>query len=369
MSPASAEAVHSVPVPDGVEVNLHRRSRRHRKGPRASSRRPCPRHRARRSDDDGRSSSPAPATSAMHRSRHGLFRTLIANMVVGRHRRLHQSLELVGVGYRAAVAGSGRRAAGRAISHPVLIDAPDGIDLRGPQPTRIDRQRHRQAARRPGRRQHPQDPPARAVQGQGHQVRGRDHPPQGREGRRSLTVRSGRTPPARPHHRTSSGAAHAVPPPGHRRSGLVTARRGPHHPSKRPRSRSPLPGRRRRGDPDARQQEARGAQPPPPAHPQERPRDGDPAAPVGLPLQHQHLRPAHRRRRRPHAGRGVVARDGRRRQGDDGKIGVATPGRQARRRAREEQGIERSSSTAVATATPAASPPSPRAPAKPGLKF
>ena len=58
---------------------------------------------------------------------------------------------------------------------------PTGITFEVPAPTRITVRGYRQAARRPGRRRHPQDPQARALQGQGHPLFGRARAAQGRE--------------------------------------------------------------------------------------------------------------------------------------------------------------------------------------------
>ena len=70
-------------------------------------------------------------------------------------------------------------------SHPVPVDAPEGITFEVPAPDPHHRQGHRQGAGRPGGRRHPQDPQARALQGQGRPLRRRARPPQGRKGRRS----------------------------------------------------------------------------------------------------------------------------------------------------------------------------------------
>ena len=59
-------------------------------------------------------------------------------------------------------------------SHPVKIEATDGITFEVPEPTRIVITGHRQGAGRPGGRQDPPDPPAGALQGQGHSLLGRE---------------------------------------------------------------------------------------------------------------------------------------------------------------------------------------------------
>jgi large subunit ribosomal protein L6 len=60
------------------------------------------------------------------RSAHGLTRTLINNMVVGVTKGFRKSLELQGVGYRAAKAGDGLNLS-LGYSHPVTFAAPTGI--------------------------------------------------------------------------------------------------------------------------------------------------------------------------------------------------------------------------------------------------
>jgi large subunit ribosomal protein L6 len=70
------------------------------------------------------------------RSFHGLARTLVFNMVVGVNEGFSKSLEIVGVGYRAALKGNDLEMQ-LGYSHPVLIKATDGISFEVPQPTRI----------------------------------------------------------------------------------------------------------------------------------------------------------------------------------------------------------------------------------------
>jgi large subunit ribosomal protein L6 len=72
----------------------------------------------------------------MHRSRWGLVRALLANMVQGVSEGYARRLELVGVGYRAASKGSGVELQ-VGFSHPVQIDPPDGITIEVPEATQI----------------------------------------------------------------------------------------------------------------------------------------------------------------------------------------------------------------------------------------
>jgi large subunit ribosomal protein L6 len=62
------------------------------------------------------------------RERHGLCRTLVANMVEGVSNGFQRRLEIQGVGYRAAVQGKNLNMS-MGYSHPVLIEPPDGIQF------------------------------------------------------------------------------------------------------------------------------------------------------------------------------------------------------------------------------------------------
>ena len=72
-----------------------------------------------------------------HRALHGLTRSLVANMVVGVSEGFTRELEIVGVGYRAAAAGPRKLDLQLGFSHPVSVDAPDGVEFEVPAPTRI----------------------------------------------------------------------------------------------------------------------------------------------------------------------------------------------------------------------------------------
>jgi large subunit ribosomal protein L6 len=67
---------------------------------------------------------------------HGLTRALIANMVVGVSDGFSKELTLIGVGYRAALKGSELELQ-VGYSHPVSIEALEGITFEVPEPTRI----------------------------------------------------------------------------------------------------------------------------------------------------------------------------------------------------------------------------------------
>jgi large subunit ribosomal protein L6 len=70
------------------------------------------------------------------KARHGLTRALLANMIVGVSDGFSKELTLIGVGYRAALKGS-QLELQVGYSHPVNVDALDGITFDVPEPTRI----------------------------------------------------------------------------------------------------------------------------------------------------------------------------------------------------------------------------------------
>jgi large subunit ribosomal protein L6 len=74
--------------------------------------------------------------SRMSRALHGLSRTLLANMVTGVVKGYQKELTVVGVGYRAQSQGD-RLLMQLGFSHPVEIEAPEGITFETPAPTRI----------------------------------------------------------------------------------------------------------------------------------------------------------------------------------------------------------------------------------------
>ena len=78
-----------------------------------------------------------PDDERANRSLHGLTRTLVSNMVVGVSEGFTRDLEIVGVGYRAIPQGAAKIELQLGFSHPVFVDAPDGITFDVPQPTRI----------------------------------------------------------------------------------------------------------------------------------------------------------------------------------------------------------------------------------------
>ena len=126
-----------IPLPSGVEVTLAE----HQvvvKGPKGSLTRVIPGDIRVRKDDEA----PAlvverPDDARQSRALHGLTRTLVANMVTGVTDGFAKDLEIVGVGYRAAARSPSQLELALGFSHPVVVDAPEGITFEVPAPTRV----------------------------------------------------------------------------------------------------------------------------------------------------------------------------------------------------------------------------------------
>jgi len=86
--------------------------------------------------DDGVLTVARPTDRGEHRALHGLTRSLIANMVAGVTDGFERRLEIQGVGYRANLRGKSLEMS-LGYSHPVSIEAPEGIEFEVPQPTEI----------------------------------------------------------------------------------------------------------------------------------------------------------------------------------------------------------------------------------------
>jgi large subunit ribosomal protein L6 len=78
-----------------------------------------------------------PNDERQNRALHGLTRSLVNNMVVGVTNGFSRDLEIVGVGYRATARGPAQIELALGFSHPVVVDAPEGVSFEVPAPTRI----------------------------------------------------------------------------------------------------------------------------------------------------------------------------------------------------------------------------------------
>ena len=77
-----------------------------------------------------------PSDDREARSLHGLSRTLIANLVEGVTNGYSKTLEIKGTGYRAVAKGKGIEFT-LGFSHPVFVEAPEGIDFQVPSATKV----------------------------------------------------------------------------------------------------------------------------------------------------------------------------------------------------------------------------------------
>ncbi len=77
-----------------------------------------------------------PSEGKMHKSLHGLTRTLISNMVTGVSAGFEKALEINGVGYRAQKQGK-KLMLTLGYSHPVEMEEPEGITIDVPAPNKI----------------------------------------------------------------------------------------------------------------------------------------------------------------------------------------------------------------------------------------
>ena len=77
-----------------------------------------------------------PTDAKPHKAMHGLYRALVHNMVVGVTDGFEKTLEMVGTGYRANAEG-GKLTINIGFSHPVVLEAPEGITYETPNQTTI----------------------------------------------------------------------------------------------------------------------------------------------------------------------------------------------------------------------------------------
>lgn len=86
--------------------------------------------------EDGRVTVHRPSDQPRHRALHGLTRSLLANMVQGVDEGFSKTLEIVGVGYRADMKGTGL-VLNVGYSHVIDYPAPEGVTLECPNQTTI----------------------------------------------------------------------------------------------------------------------------------------------------------------------------------------------------------------------------------------
>jgi large subunit ribosomal protein L6 len=124
-----------IPVPSGVDVTIVG-DQVTVKGPKGTLARQIPGTITVR-QDDGQLVVERPDDERQNRALHGLVRSLVNNMVVGVTEGFTKDLEIVGVGYRATAQGPTKLELALGFSHPVHVEAPDGVTFEVPAPTRI----------------------------------------------------------------------------------------------------------------------------------------------------------------------------------------------------------------------------------------
>ena len=124
-----------IQVPSGVEVDVMDRRVRV-KGPQGTLERDIPGEITLRKEDSTIIVE-RPNDERQNRALHGLTRSLVNNMVLGVASGFSKELEIVGVGYRATAQGPTKLELALGFSHPVFVDAPEGISFEVPVPTRI----------------------------------------------------------------------------------------------------------------------------------------------------------------------------------------------------------------------------------------
>ncbi len=124
-----------IPVPNGVEVTIHHTNITV-KGSRGTLSHTLPDTITARLQDNILL---VERTSEFRQSKalHGLNRSLLANMIIGVSEGFRKKLEIVGTGYRAIAQGNTKIELQLGFSHPVHVQAPDGITFEVPDQTSI----------------------------------------------------------------------------------------------------------------------------------------------------------------------------------------------------------------------------------------
>lgn len=125
-----------ITVPSGVEVKLDGRNVEV-KGPKGQLTHVVPEPITINKNDEGQLEVSRPNDERESKALHGLTRTLVSNMVVGVTDGYEKKLEIVGVGYRVMAKGPKQLEFALGFSHPVVIDAPEGVTFAVESPTKF----------------------------------------------------------------------------------------------------------------------------------------------------------------------------------------------------------------------------------------
>ncbi|NNN14386.1 MAG: 50S ribosomal protein L6 [Acidimicrobiaceae bacterium] len=126
-----------VPVPGGVSIEIGAEGYLKVSGPKGSLNRVFPAEVSFR-QEDGVVYVERLTDERRARAMHGLSRTLLNNMVTGVTAGFTKELAIIGVGYRAAAKSTTELELALGFSHPVLVEAPEGISFATPTPTKIE---------------------------------------------------------------------------------------------------------------------------------------------------------------------------------------------------------------------------------------
>ena len=163
-----------VPVPAGVDVTIDGRNVSV-KGPKGTLGLAVAEPITVVRSDDGTILIGRPDDERRSRSLHGLSRTLVANLITGVTEGYTTKMEIFGVGYRVQQKGSNLEFA-LGYSHPVLIEAPEGITFAVESPTKfsvsgIDKQKVGQISSNIRRLRRPDPYKGKGVRYEGEQIR------------------------------------------------------------------------------------------------------------------------------------------------------------------------------------------------------
>ena len=124
-----------IPVPSGVDITIAN-GRITVKGPKGQLDRAIPGEITVRQEGDELLVE-RPDDERENRAMHGLVLSLVNNMVLGVTEGFRKDLDIIGVGYRATAQGPNKLELALGFSHPVKVDAPDGISFEVSAPTTI----------------------------------------------------------------------------------------------------------------------------------------------------------------------------------------------------------------------------------------
>lgn len=163
-----------VPIPAGVDVTIDGQNLSV-KGPKGTLALEIAEPITVSRDDDGAILVTRPDDERRSRSLHGLSRTLVSNLVTGVTEGYTTRMEIFGVGYRVQLKGSNLEFA-LGYSHPVLIEAPEGITFAVETPTKfsvtgIDKQKVGQISANIRRLRRPDPYKGKGVRYEGEQIR------------------------------------------------------------------------------------------------------------------------------------------------------------------------------------------------------